>query len=59
MVRRQLSILENYFDLLKKQRTTPKTNTMIIPNEKEAREAKEKETSEVEEAETTPAKDHI
>ena len=45
--------------MLKKQRTTPKTNPMIIPKEKAAREAEEEETSEVEEAETTPAKDHI
>ena len=59
MVRRQPSILENHFDLLKKQRTTSKTNPKIIPKEKATREAEEEETSEVEEVETTPAKDHI
>ena len=57
MVRRQPSILENHFALLKKQRTTPNTNPMIIPKEKATREAEEEETSKVEEAETTPAKD--
>ena len=45
--------------MLKKQRTTPKINPLIIPKEKAAREAEEEETSEVEEAETTPAKDQI
>ena len=44
-------ILENHFALLKKQRTTPKTN----PKEKAVREAEEEETSKVEEA----AKDQI
>ena len=40
--------LENHFALLKKKRTTPKTNPMIIPKEKAAREV-----------ETTPTKDQI
>ena len=52
MVRRQPSLLENRFALLKKQRTMPKTNPKIIPKEKAAREAEEEETSEVEGAET-------
>ena len=55
MIRRQPSILENHFALLKKQRTTPKTN----PKETAAREAEEEETSEAEGAETTSAKDQI
>ena len=53
------SILENHFALIKKQRTTPKTNPKIIPKEKAAREAEEEETSEAEGAETTSAKDQI
>ena len=45
--------------MLKRKRTTPKTNPKIIPKEKAARESEEEETSEVDEAETTPAKDQI
>ena len=59
LVRRQPSILENHFALLKKKRTTPKTNPKIIPKERAAREAEEEETLEAEGAETTLAKDHI
>ena len=45
--------------MLKKQRTTPKTNSKIIPKDKAAREAEEEETSEAEAAETTSPKDQI
>ena len=59
MVRRKPSLLENHFALLKKKRTTPKTNPKIIPKERAAREAEEEETSEAEGAETTSAKYQI
>ena len=59
MVRRQPSILENHFALLKKKRTTPKTNPKIIPKDKVAREDEEEEISKAEGAETTSTKDQI